>query len=94
MFGVASQQVSQGLLPNSDSTFRMLVYGSIEVYAALVKALVAAFGHAGSLVKQVPELDAAILNVTAATLHKVLEQVTIYKHTLQTEEVMYLLAGW
>ena len=46
------------------------MYGSIEVYAALVKALVAAFGHAGSLVKQVPEMDAAILDVTAATLDK------------------------
>ena len=94
IFGHASSHFGCGLTPNSAACFKMLMYGSAELYLAPIAGLIDGLNKMGIKFKTMVDLETQLFALTAEQIEKLKETVSFHIAALKKEQMLYIPAGW
>jgi hypothetical protein len=94
IFGLASSHFGGGLTPNSAACFKMLMYGSAELYLAPIAELLRGLNLMGIKFKNMVELETQLFALTDVQIKKLKETVSFHIAALKKEQLLYIPTGW
>lgn len=94
IYGNAAGHCSCSLTPNSAACFKLMMYGSVELYLAPIAGLMDGLAKVDMKVSKMAELETQVFALTDEVMKKLVVTVPFQFAALKKEQILYIPAGW